>query len=91
MLVVRGAAAEPPSLSSRTSITAAAPLIHLLLSSFPAIDGTLLTVYTYRDESVIDLADPASAAACFKVTRRDSTRQGGRCAGPVAAAAPCHS
>ena len=64
-MVIRGAAAAPPSLSPRTSTTAAAPPAPLLLPSFPAIDGTLLTVYADGDESVIDLADPASAAAFF--------------------------
>jgi len=64
-MVIRGAAAAPASLSPRTSTTAAAPLAPLLLPSFPAIEGTLLTVYTDGDASVIDLADPASAAAFF--------------------------
>jgi len=63
-MVVRGTASVSPSLSPRADTTAA-PLLEPLLPSFPAIDGTLLTVYMAGDQSVIDLADPASAAAFF--------------------------
>jgi len=64
-MVVRGAASLSSSRSQRADTTAVPLPESLLLPSFPAIDGTLLTVYTAGDQSVIDLADPASAAAFF--------------------------
>jgi len=73
---VRGAAAAPPSLSPHTAITTTPPPAPFLLPSFPAINGTLLTVYTAGEESVIDLADAASAAAflCHSAGRHAARR-----------------
>ena len=64
-MVVRGAASLSSFHSQRADTTAVTLPGSLLLPSFPAIDGTLLTVYTAGDQSVIDLADPVSAAAFF--------------------------
>jgi len=63
--VVRGAATASPAISQCTATTMIPLPAPLTLASFPPIDGTLLVVYTDGDESVIDLADPASAAAFF--------------------------